>query len=80
MVACGGFPTRPEGFMYSIDTEEGVAYQFKVPTNPLEQIEFTEIELPIEQIDKYICASPEYTLELRRWAEQVIKHAEENCK
>lgn len=79
LLACGSFPKRPDGFIYSLDTPLSLSYEFKAPKTIKAPIEPTGKEKPINQMDKYFCISPKYYIKLREWGEDLSDYAEKKC-
>lgn len=77
---CVGFPERPNGHLYHIDVPGGVSYEMSVPKDPKEDVKYNGNEKPIQDMDKYFCVSPEYFLDLKFWAKDVVEYSEDRCK
>lgn len=79
-IACSGFPKRPDGFVYHLNTVDGVAYEMAAPKTPHDNFKPTNRELKLDELDTYFCVSPSYQLDLNFWVQDVIKAAKEKCK
>ena len=77
---CAGFPKRPSGHVYHLNTIEGAAYEMSVPTKAGDDFKYTGNKKPIAEMDKYFAISPSYMLDLKFWIEDVKEYAEDKCK
>lgn len=76
---CSGFPTRPSGHIYNVDSKSGVAYKMSIPQKSNQDFKFTGEEVQLKMIDKYFCVSPEYLMKLQFWMDDVRDYSEEKC-
>lgn len=77
---CSSFPQRPNGYVYNLDTHSNVGYQMSVPRKSSEDFKYTGKDIPVKEMDKYFCVSPEYLLKLQFWADDVTEYAKDKCQ
>lgn len=77
---CNGFPERPKGNLYQLNTVEGKAYEYEIPKTIDGGYKYTGKDMYIIDLDNYFCISPSYQAEVKAWMKAVEKYAEDKCK
>ena len=77
---CEGFPERPEGNVYNLNSQENIGYEMSTPKGVEGEFKYTGKDKPILEMDKFFCVSPEYLIKLKNWAKEVQKYSKEKCQ
>lgn len=78
--ACSGFPERPQGYVYAVNTNLSIGHEFEAPKNIKAPFEYTGKDKSLKDMDKYFCVSPEYLVKLKSWIKDVVEYSKDKCK